>query len=232
MGGQACVLYGAAQFGRDLDLVILADPANYGRLRAALDELGAERIAVPDLQPEALARGHAVHFRCRASGVEGLRIDVMARLRGAAEFAELWDRRTTLESGGDSDLDVLSLPDLVAAKKTQRDPDWPTIAALVEIHHEEWRDDPTPDRVAFWLTETRSAERLINLAAAYPDQAAALIPARPLLASAISGDAETLRIELNAEVMAEQERDRIYWEPPKREMEAFSRAARATQAAP
>lgn len=33
MGGQACVLYGAAEFSRDTDLVILADAKNLMRLR-------------------------------------------------------------------------------------------------------------------------------------------------------------------------------------------------------
>jgi hypothetical protein len=28
MGGQACVLYGAAEFSRDLDLCVLAEPEN------------------------------------------------------------------------------------------------------------------------------------------------------------------------------------------------------------
>lgn len=36
MGGQACVLYGAAEFSRDLDLAILPDPDNLDRLRRAL----------------------------------------------------------------------------------------------------------------------------------------------------------------------------------------------------
>jgi hypothetical protein len=35
MGGQACVLYGAAEFSRDTDLVILADAGNVTRLRLA-----------------------------------------------------------------------------------------------------------------------------------------------------------------------------------------------------
>jgi hypothetical protein len=47
MGGQACVFYGAAEFSRDTDLVILADAANLARLRKALAELQAEVIAVP-----------------------------------------------------------------------------------------------------------------------------------------------------------------------------------------
>jgi hypothetical protein len=36
MGGQACVLYGAAEFSRDIDLAILADPHNLSRLGEAL----------------------------------------------------------------------------------------------------------------------------------------------------------------------------------------------------
>jgi hypothetical protein len=34
MGGQACVLYGAAEFSRDLDLALLPDPANLKELDA------------------------------------------------------------------------------------------------------------------------------------------------------------------------------------------------------
>ena len=47
MGGQACVLYGAAEFSRDTDLAILASSANLARLWEALDDLRAEVIAVP-----------------------------------------------------------------------------------------------------------------------------------------------------------------------------------------
>lgn len=34
MGGQACVFYGAAEFSRDADLLILADTTNLSRLEA------------------------------------------------------------------------------------------------------------------------------------------------------------------------------------------------------
>ena len=47
MGGQACVFYGAAEFSRDCDIVILADAENLNRLTTALDELQAHCIAVP-----------------------------------------------------------------------------------------------------------------------------------------------------------------------------------------
>ncbi len=65
MGGQACVLYGAAEFSRDTDIAVLAEAGNLGKLAAALDRLQAERIAVPPFEAKYLLRGHAVHFRCR-----------------------------------------------------------------------------------------------------------------------------------------------------------------------
>jgi len=37
MGGQACVFYGAAEFSRDCDIVMVADDDNLTRLKAALD---------------------------------------------------------------------------------------------------------------------------------------------------------------------------------------------------
>ncbi len=55
----------------------------------------------------------------------------MSVMRGVGPFEELWERRTTLAIGAD-EVDLLSLPDLVRAKKTQRDKDWPMIRRLVE----------------------------------------------------------------------------------------------------
>ena len=47
MGGQACIFYGAAEFSRDLDLLVLADPDNLARLKTALEDLRSELVAVP-----------------------------------------------------------------------------------------------------------------------------------------------------------------------------------------
>ena len=164
MDGQACVLYGAAQFGKDVDFVILSGARNYVRLHAALDELHAKRIAVPRFHPAVLARGRAVHFRCQVTEADGLRVDVMTRLRDLAPFHELWQRRTTLELSAGVTCELLAVEDLVRAKKTQRGKDWPVIDAL--------------------------------------------------------------RPAVDAEIRAEQEIDRRYWEPLKREMEEFRRAER------
>ncbi len=82
MGGQACVLYGAAEFSRDIDLAILSDLRNLSLLKKALAELKAELIAVPPFIAAYLQQGHAIHFRCMDPEVAGVRIDVMSKLRG------------------------------------------------------------------------------------------------------------------------------------------------------
>ena len=63
MGGQACVFYGAAEFSRDLDLLVLADPENLARLRRGLSDLEAKPVAIPELRAEYLQRGHEVSIR-------------------------------------------------------------------------------------------------------------------------------------------------------------------------
>lgn len=93
MGGQACVVYGGAEFSRDTDLAVLADDENLRNLRAALDELDAKPIAVPPFERRYLESGHAIHFRCRLPEAFGLRVDVMSRMRGLPGFEELWARR-------------------------------------------------------------------------------------------------------------------------------------------
>ncbi|MDA0658883.1 MAG: hypothetical protein O3C60_08550 [Planctomycetota bacterium] len=58
------MFYGAAEFSRDCDVVLVADQANLARLSSALTELQAVCIAVPSFEADYLQRGHAVHFRC------------------------------------------------------------------------------------------------------------------------------------------------------------------------
>jgi len=227
MGGQACVFYGAAQVSKDVDFVLLASAANFARLHAALDELQARRIAVPKFDPSVLERGHAVHFRCGAAGAEGMRVDVMTKLRDLADFEVLWERRTTFQDDTGAEFNLLSVPDLVRAKKTQRSKDWPVIELLVNIHHRENADAPRSDWIEFWLLEARSPELIIGLAARFPAETSVLQASRPLLATAMRQDIEALRIELDAEVRAEQAKDRAYWEPLRREIETFRREERA-----
>lgn len=226
MGGQACVFYGAAQFSKDVDFLLLASEENFTGLRSALRELGAERIAVPPFDPAALARGHAVHFRCPSGETKGLRIDVMTRLRDLPPFEVLWERRTTITVEGGAEISLLSVEDLVSAKKTQRDKDWPMIGALVEGHYMATGGEPNGERARFWLLESRTPERLLELVQRFPAEKEQLVIRRPLLALAVASDLPRLREALDAEVRAEQDKDRAYWEPLKREMEAFRRAER------
>jgi hypothetical protein len=117
IGGQACVFYGAAQFSKDIDLVLLAADENFSRLLEALSELRAMRIAVPRFDPAVLARGQAVHFRCQGEIVEGLRVDVMTRLRDLPEFEALWSRRTTITDESGEEFNLMAIEDLVQAEK-------------------------------------------------------------------------------------------------------------------
>jgi len=212
MGGQACVLYGGAEFSRDTDIVIVADADNLRRLQSALDDLDAAPIAVPPFEKEHLDEGLAVHFRCRRPGVEGMRVDVMSRVRGLPDFEMLWHRRTTVDTGSQT-IEVLSLQDLITAKKTQRDKDWPMIARLVEAH---WAQTPRPAAdaaVEFWFRELRSPGLLAQLAREAPGMCRHIAAHRPLLKAALDGDEAAVTRMLQEEQNLEREADRAYWAP-------------------
>jgi len=224
MGGQACVFYGAAEFSRDTDFAILADGANLARLRKALAALQAEPIAVPPFAIKHLRRGHAIHFRCQHPEAFQMRVDVMAKMRGVDSFSELWKRRTSLQIPGGGKCDLLSLPDLVQAKKTQRDKDWPMIRRLVEAHYFEHHTKPRPAQIRFWFQELRTPELLVELARGYPAVCRRLAGKRPLLTHARAGDAKLLEQALLAEETAERQRDKEYWLPLKAELEKLRHA--------
>jgi hypothetical protein len=229
MGGQACVLYGAAEFSRDLDLALLAEPSNLDRLESALSELEAEVIAVPPMALEHLAGGLAVHFRCRRPEVAGLRIDIMTQMRGVAPFPELWARRTTF-AFEDETLEVMALPDLVAAKKTQRDKDWPMIRRLVDVNYLNHRDEPARERILFWLRELRNPELLVEVARAHPEVLEELAGERPLLKLATSENLASglLNRALRDEEEAERRLDAAYWKPLREQIERLRRVARGS----
>jgi len=225
MGGQACVFYGAAEFSRDLDLLVLADPGNLNRLRAALKGLGAESIGVPALDAAHLNRGHAIHFRCRREDVAGLRIDVMSSLRGVAPFEDLWERRATIEAASES-VDLLAIEDLVRAKKTQRDKDWPMIRRLVERDYFASENRQAPERIEFWLRELRTPELLIEAASANREAANRIGFERPAVQAALRKNHPDVARALEEEEHEERRKDRSYWEPLKRELEELRRQRR------
>jgi hypothetical protein len=113
----------------------------------------------------------------------------------------------------------MSLPDLVKAKKTQRDKDWPMIRRLVEAHYAQNRDNPRPEQVLFWLRESRTESVLLELARQYPDQLASAVGSRSLLALAREGNTAGLAAALETEEKQEREADRAYWLPLRAELE-------------
>ena len=217
MGGQACVFYGAAEFSRDTDLAILASSENLVRLQKALSDLKAEVIAVPPFDLKYLRKGHAIHFRCNHAEALGMRVDVMTKMRGVAPFVKLWTRRTTIEVDG-STIDLMGLPDLVQAKKTQRDKDWPMIRRLVEVNYFANRETPTKDQIRFWFLELRTPQLLLELVGQHriPTQ---LFQQRPLLKALEMADESLLTKLLTEEEHQIRAADKRYWAPLKKELE-------------
>ncbi len=217
MGGQACIVYGAAEFSRDIDLAILSSPENWGTLQNALAELQAEVIAVPPAKREFLEAGLAVHFRCHAPGVQELRLDIMSHMRGVDAFPALWSRRHQTADG----FHIMALPDLVQAKKTQRDKDWPMIRRLIEadtILH----PAPTKEKLHFWLKECRTPEILLHLAQEHLEHGQS--HPRPAVTAALRGaDAEAIFALLRQEEDTERKADAAWWAPLRKKLEALRR---------
>ncbi len=223
------MFYGAAELSRDIDILIYPDPETFDLLRAALQELQAVPIAVPDLSPEVLLRGHASHFRCKREDVAELRIDVMAVLRNCEGFETIWQRRTVLDVDGIA-VNILATEDLVRAKKTQGDKDWPAVRRLVEQSY--LVEGSTPSKISFWLRELRTPELLIEAAKRFPVEAAELGAGRPALRAAIKEDKAAVAKHFAEELAAETELDIAYWEPLKKELEAFRTAERLDRNSP
>jgi hypothetical protein len=132
-----------------------------------------------------------------------------------------------IEVSGES-VDMLALQDLVLAKKTQRDKDWPMIRRLVEQSYFERLDTPGEGLIRFWLRELRTPELLVEVAAAHPDLARAEAVSRSALQAALSARTEQVAMALEFEERLERLADREYWAPLKRELESFRRNQRKT----
>jgi hypothetical protein len=168
-----------------------------------------------------LRRGHAIHFRCQHPEALRMRVDVISKMRGVDSFAGLWRRRTTLELPDGTKCDLLSLPDLVQAKKTQRDKDWPMIRRLVEAHYFAHRARAGAAQIRFWLRELRTPQLLMEVAKGRPALARQLAPGRPLLKHATAGKLRRLERALLAEENHVRAEDKAYWSPLLKELETL-----------
>ncbi|MDX2226126.1 MAG: hypothetical protein SFY92_03365 [Verrucomicrobiae bacterium] len=213
------MFYGAAEFSRDTDLAILADDSNLRRLKCALEELQAGLIAVPPFEMKYLRKGHAIHFRCTHPEAYRMRVDIMSKMRGVAPFSLLWKRRWTIRMPDGQKCDIMGIADLICAKKTQRDKDWPMIRRLVEAHYFQNIHQPTAPQMKFWFQELRTPELLAQLASFKPALCRRIIPQRPLLTHALSGKLARLEAALAREELIERKKDRVYWLPLRRELE-------------
>ena len=152
----------------------------------------------------------------------------MSKLRGCGTFDELWERRLSLQDDGGMVYEILGIEDLVAAKKTQRDKDWPMIRRLVDAHYEQFREQSQPAQVQFWLRESRTPVTLVELAHEFPVQLDQVLPERPLLKAARAGQEEILDSMLAAEVAEIRRIDRAYWEPLTAELHELRETKRNT----
>jgi hypothetical protein len=224
MGGQACILYGAAEFSRDIDLAVLATDKNVHALSRALEELRAEPVFVPPLSKQVLLRGHACHFRAPIGEAKGFRIDIMSVMHGCDPFLELWKRRRTLRLPGIGSVHVLAISDLVRAKKTQRDRDWPMVRRLVEIDFHRQPRVPTRTQVHFWFQEARTPKLLIDLCRLYPKVARRIAEERPAVRAALRKQLARVEKELRIEEEQSRAADRAYWQPLREELFRWRRA--------
>lgn len=221
IGGQAAIIYGAAEFSRDSDFVILCSPENIENLKKALKALKAENIYVPPLEIGYLQRGHACHFRCKARDTYGLRVDIISKLRGCDPFDKLWRRKDMVSLKKGEIIYVLGLKDLAQSKKTQRDKDWLMLKRLVENDIILRKDNPSAGQIKWWLSESRNAETLLNLVQKYPEIAKECVTIRPLLREAIAKNMAQLNLKLNDEEAAQRQKDIEYWAPLRKELEAL-----------
>src|SRR5712692_2199605 len=127
---------------------------------------------------------------------------------------------------GNITCELMSLPDLVQAKKTQRDKDWPMLRRLVEVNYFANREHPSARQIRFWFLELRTPELLIELATAQGHPLKQLIRKRPLLKLAKSGNESVLAEALHEEEKSESEADRKYWAPLKAELEQLPQEKR------
>ena len=100
------------------------------------------------------------------------------------------------------------------------------IARLVEAHYAGHAGAHNEAILEFWLRELRSPALLIEAARLAPAVCVRLMSVRPLLKHAVPGSEPLLAAALRDEQDAEQNADRLYWAPLKRELEQLRRDRR------
>lgn len=192
ISGQASILYGAATFSEDVDIWLRPTLPNARRLLRAL---ASQRARVYKLTPPLTFRnmrfGHGFHFTL-PRGTDTLFLDVMATPPRVGPFGEA-RRKATLMRGPFGAVPVVSVPDLVELKKTQRFVDYDVISNLVARVA---RTGDVPKPILRWAARNsfRAGDR-----AAYRERLGQ------------EGSEERSRADILQEIGRLQTRDVVYW---------------------
>ena len=207
ISGQATILYGAATFSEDVDVWIRPTVANARRmLRALTAQRGRVYKLTPFLTLRNMRFGHGFHFTV-PRGADTLYLDVMGVPPRVGAFTEA-NRRATVMSGPFGEIPVVSIPDLVELKKTQRFADYDVISNLAAAEGSR----PSATRAAL-LWAARNSFR--------PDDRAAL-----LARVGRSASEDDCRTAILREVGRLQAKDAAYWRRIVGDLRRLRRAGR------
>lgn len=175
IGGQAAILYGAAQFTQDLDVWIRPEAGNLKAFLRALGRVGARvhKLTPPFTLPW-IRRGHGFHFVIPHPGRLPAYLDAMGRPPRVGSFATAARRARSMETPWGR-IPVVSIEDLIELKKTNRPGDYEVISRLVRIRLGE-AAAPTPARLAWAIRNTFRIEDLVAILATFGDRMPSRIP--------------------------------------------------------
>jgi hypothetical protein len=99
------------------------------------------------------------------------------------------------------------------------------IRRLVDVNYLSHQDEPTPERVRFWLRELRSPELLVEATQSHAGVVEEIAEERPLLRLANPEDLASgaLSLALREEEDAERRLDAAYWKPLREQIERLRR---------
>jgi len=163
IGGQATVVYGAAQFTQDFDVWVKPTKTNLEALLRALSRCGARyhKLTPPVTLRNAL-RGHGFHFLVPTAGSTPVPLDVMARPPRVGAYASARRRARRIATPWGT-LRVVAPEDLVLLKRTNRPGDYDVVARLVRLRLDEERR-PSRAKVLWAAQNTLILEPLQSLA--------------------------------------------------------------------
>ena len=101
------------------------------------------------------------------------------------------------------------------------------VARLVERRYLAIDSPPSGNELRFLFRELRTPDLLLEAAERYSDVASQFAAQRPAVSAAVSGDRAGIVSALKTEEEDARNRDRLYWDPLKRELEQFRHERRA-----